>query len=98
AGANGTQVQITGGGTIGFANFTGIGSVSVTTLGAIVTISGTASAGAAGTTTLARWTALDNQPPATAYATFDTANNIPVLNFDAVTGETGVFSNIMPQG
>jgi hypothetical protein len=47
---------------------------------------------------LAQWTASDNQPTSGAYATIGAANSILVLNFDAVTGESGIFTKIMPQG
>lgn len=96
--AGGSQVRVSGSSTIAIADISGAGTTSVTYNGTQVIVSGAAGAAGGGTTTLARWTALDNSPTATAYATFDTANNIPVLNFDAVTGESGIFSNIMPQG
>ena len=57
-----------------------------------------APSGGSGTATLARWTALDNQPPASNYATFDTRNSIAVLDFDATTDESAVFVNIAPEG
>lgn len=96
--ASGSQVRVTGSPNIAIADLSGVGGTLVYTLGGQILISGAGSSVGGGTTTLARWTALDNAPPATAYATFDTANNVPVLNFDAVTGESGIFSNIMPQG
>jgi len=40
---------------------------------------------------------LNNEPPAAAYATFDTRNSHPVLDFDAVANESAVFSAVMPQ-
>jgi len=51
-----------------------------------------------GSLTLARFTALDNQPPASAYAQFRTRNSIAVLDFDAATDESAVFVNTIPQG
>lgn len=46
---------------------------------------------------LLQWTAYHNEPPATAYATLDTRNQHPVLDFDADTDESAVFSGVMPQ-
>ena len=40
---------------------------------------------------------LNNEPPASNYATFDTRNQHPVLDFDATTNESAVFTGIMPQ-
>lgn len=47
--------------------------------------------------TLLVFTALNNEPPATNYATFDVRNQHPVLDFDATTNESAVFSAIMPR-
>ena len=52
---------------------------------------------AGGTKTYAVFTALDNNPPATAFATLDTRNSIAVLDFDAATDENAVFVGIMPE-
>jgi len=38
----------------------------------------------------------DNEPPAANYATLDTRNEHPVLDFDATTNESAIFSGIMP--
>jgi len=40
---------------------------------------------------------LHNEPPATNYATFDTRNQHPCLDFDPTTNEDAVFSAIMPR-
>ncbi len=49
-------------------------------------------------TTLLQFSALSNEPPASNYATLDTDNNTPVLDFSgAGTNESAVFSAIMPQ-
>ena len=47
--------------------------------------------------TLLIFTALNNEPPAATYATFDTRNSHPVLDFDASTNWSAVFSAVMPQ-
>ena len=47
--------------------------------------------------TLLIFTALHNEPPGTNYATFDSRNNHPCLDFDAATNESAVFRAIMPQ-
>lgn len=51
-----------------------------------------------GTKTLRTFTPLDNQPPATDFATLDTRNSIAVLDFDAATDEAAVFVAYIPQG
>lgn len=56
------------------------------------------SSGAAGTKTYAIFTPLNNEPPATNYATIDTRNSIMVLDFDPTTQESAVFRSIMPEG
>lgn len=47
--------------------------------------------------TLLIFTPLHNEPPASNPATFDTRNAHPVLDFDASTNESAVFSAVMPQ-
>ena len=39
----------------------------------------------------------NNEPPSSNYATLDTRNQRPCLDFDASTDESAVFSGIMPQ-
>lgn len=46
--------------------------------------------------TLAIFMPADNEPPASNYATFDLRNGHPILNFDADTQESAVFSGVMP--
>jgi hypothetical protein len=53
--------------------------------------------GSFGTKTYAILTALDNQPPPTAFATLDTRNSIAVLDFDAATVESAIFSSVIPE-
>lgn len=52
----------------------------------------------AATYTFAVFTPLDNHPPASNYATFDTRNGTAVLEFDATTEESAVFVGIVPHG
>ena len=39
----------------------------------------------------------DNEPPTTNYATLDTRNSHPVLDFDATTQETSIYTSILPR-
>ena len=41
---------------------------------------------------------LDNQPPASNFATLDTRNSLAVLDFDAATDESAVFVGVVPEG
>lgn len=47
--------------------------------------------------TLITFGPLHNEPPSSDAATFDTRNLHPVLDFDATTNESAVFSAVMPQ-
>jgi hypothetical protein len=47
--------------------------------------------------TLAVFTPLHNEPPASNFATIDHRNNHPVLDFDDTTNESAVFSSVMPR-
>ena len=47
--------------------------------------------------TLLAWTAQSNQPPASNAATLDTRNEHPVLDFDASTNESAIFSGVLPR-
>ena len=58
----------------------------------------TATATGGGTKTYAVFTATDNNPPATAFATIDQRNSTAVLDFDDTTDESAVFVGIMPEG
>lgn len=46
--------------------------------------------------TIAFFTPLDNQPPATNFATLDTRNSIAVLDFSDTTEESSVFVGVIP--
>ncbi len=50
---------------------------------------------ASGNTLLTK-TPQDNEPPATIFATLDTRNAHPVLDFDGTTDEEAVFTDVMP--
>jgi hypothetical protein len=50
---------------------------------------------AATTKPVVQWTAQGNQPPASAYATPDTRNSHPVLDFDGATDEEAVFGGAL---
>lgn len=63
-----------------------------------LTINSTAtSSGGAGTKTIAKYTALDANPPATNFATIDTRNSVPVLEFDPATIESTFFIGVVPE-
>jgi hypothetical protein len=55
-------------------------------------------AGGTGTKTLARFTASDNNPPASSFATIDTRNSVLVLDFDDASVESAVFVGQIPEG
>lgn len=45
--------------------------------------------------TIAKFMPAQNEPPATAYATWGLRNNHPVLNFDDTTSESAVFTDVL---
>ena len=57
-----------------------------------------ATAASGGSKTLAVFTPLDNQPPASDFATLDTRNSVACLDFDAATDESAVFVGVIPEG
>jgi hypothetical protein len=70
-------------------------SVSGATLsGGVLTITG----GGGGTKTLAFFTPMTSQPPASAFATLDTRNSIAVLDFDDAAVESTTFVGVIPEG
>lgn len=48
------------------------------------------------TNIMAVFTPLSNEPPASAFATLDTRNSVPVLDFDDTTDESAVFGGVLP--
>jgi hypothetical protein len=48
--------------------------------------------------TIQKFTPLDNQPPASNFATLDTRNSIAVLDFDDTTAESAVFVGVISAG
>lgn len=42
------------------------------------------------------WSPIHNEPPSANYATLDTRNNRPVLDFDTATQEAAIFTGILP--
>lgn len=76
-------------------NIVGGSNISITPSGSVYTVS--TSGLITGSKTLSTFTAMQNQPPATSFATLDTRNSIAVLDFDAATKETAVFVGIMPE-
>lgn len=46
--------------------------------------------------TLAIFTPLTNEPPSSAFATFDLRNSVPILDFDDSTDESAVFGGVLP--
>lgn len=47
--------------------------------------------------TLCKFFPADNEPPSSNYATLDTRNGHPVLDFDDTTQEAAVFSDVLPR-
>jgi len=103
----GTSDHTAGNWSVFYSN--GSGQVTELALGAantVLTSNGASSApsfaaasggGSGGTKTYAVFTALDNNPPATAFATIDQRNSTAVLDYDAATDENAVFVGIMPE-
>lgn len=56
-----------------------------------------AGGGGGGTATLAVFTPMTSQPPATAFATLDTRNSIAVLDFDDASVESTTFVGVIPE-
>lgn len=104
----GLQVDGTSSGTVTVQGADAAGTWSLTlptsagSNGQVLTTNGSgvtswATAGGGGTKTFTRFTPLDNQPPATAFATLDTRNSVALLDFDAATDESAVFVGVIPE-
>ena len=73
-------------------------TVTLTVPAASGTIALTSDLPISGSKTYATFTATDNQPPSTAFATLDTrGTGIAVLDFDDATDESAVFVSIIPE-
>ena len=95
------SVTITNTGVQSFNGSTGPVGISAGT-GISITQSGTtytiASTGGGGSKTYERFTPLDNQPPASNFATIDTRNSIMVLDFaDSSADESAIFVGVIPE-
>lgn len=81
-----------------------IGATAVGAAGQVLTSNGAGvaptfqAAGGGSSKPFLQWDALDNEPPASAYATPDTRNSHPVLDFDGATDEEAVFRGVLPTG
>lgn len=74
-------------------DFVGAGVVATNSSGDVtVTISG----GGGTTKPFICFKPIDNEPPTSNYATPDTRNNHPVLEFDTTTQEAAIFSGVLP--
>ena len=62
------------------------------------TLSWVTAGSGSGTKTIARFFPRDNEPPATNFATLDTRNSHPCLDFDTTTQESAIFRGIIPEG
>jgi hypothetical protein len=80
-------------------SLTGVASFNTTqfTVSATGHVSLATPSSSSGTKTYSVFTALDNHPPGTNYATFDTRASIGVLDFDGLTNEAAVFVGIIPE-
>jgi len=75
------------------------GTAAGASVGGGLTLSGgvLSASGGGGTKTYAVFTPNQNQPPSTAFATFDTRNSILKLDYDDTTSESGVFVGVLPE-
>lgn len=86
---------------LGRGSASGAGDFQEVTLGSGLAMSGTtlsATATGGGTNTILQFFPRDAEFPATGFATIDTRNNHPCLDFDDTTTETVFFTGFIPQG
>lgn len=75
------------------------GALTWLTMGTNLTITGTtldATGGASGAAWQLQWGPLVNEPPSSNFATLDTRNGHPTLDFDTTTQETAIFTGVLP--
>lgn len=75
---------------------TAAGAFQEITLGTGLSISGGALNASAGSKIIRNWSPTDASFPASNYATLDTRNTHPVLDFDTTTQETAYFHGVVP--
>jgi len=72
--------------------------VTITTNATTDTITIAATATGGGTNTIMRLFPKDNEPPTSGFATIDTRNSHPVLDFPSTGSPTAIFRTYLPQG
>jgi len=81
----------------GALNLTGAGNTTVIVEGQTITISGS-SAASSSSRTFDRVYPFDSAPSGSNFATIDTRNSIPVLDFDPSGTEHTIFNRVLPEG
>ncbi len=89
AGGGGGVTSIAG--LAGAVTISGTGTISTNVISSQIYISG------GGTKTIKTWGAVDNEPPASNYATFNTRNSHPLLSFDEIVQQASVFRGRVPE-
>lgn len=74
------------------------GAIEEIAIGSGLTLSGgsLSATGGSGNLWALQWSPLANEPPASNYATLDTRNGRPCLDFDTTTQETAIFTGVLP--
>lgn len=82
----------------GNLTFVAGGNITITTDNTAKSITIAASGGGSGgTKTLRQWTAIDNQPPVSNFAVFDTINAVALLSYVDGTDTSGIFVGNIPE-